>query len=54
MTSLSKTWIYSLKAAVNSNKINQYDPVQIKLYLQIRQLSRFVDCTLGNNDHFVS
>lgn len=36
---LSKTQVYRTNAVVNSTKINQHDPAQIKLYLKMRQLS---------------
>lgn len=39
---LSKTQVYRENSVVNSKKINQNDPAQIKLYLQMRQLSWFV------------
>lgn len=39
---LSKTQVYRENSVVNSKKINQHDPAQIKLYLQMRQLSLFV------------
>lgn len=39
---LSKTQVYRANAVMNSKKINQHDPAQIKLYSQMRQLSWFV------------